>query len=369
MNPELRSKLNRLLDRLSTEDKYRCAAGIPGPVLELRSGSLPRNMARGNGIFDFAPFIADITGLELKKLREISKEIAQGYSFRAVLQKYRSIVPDFRSRKILLEDYIKAFFHRLSGRSIDSNTTNKIRQISLRVRDQVINIVYPDNLVSVGLLWEIFAEEAYSFKDPVECIYDFGANIGLSAVYFHLFNPSTEIVCVEPLEENLRLLKRNLHNNNVPSRLIRAAVGKIDGQTTLYFGEQSHALPSLHTQQAHTRQVPIMSFDKIVSGKGYGLKIDIEGSEGDLAEFPSIIENATWIVGELHYSSDTKQNRPIDSFFNTVQRNFVVIKNRPIIYFVGDEVMLCESFRTKTPLISKERIFLSSQLPYPNHQK
>lgn len=63
----------------------------------------------------------------------------------------------------------------------------------------------------------------------------------------------------------------------------------------------------------------MIPFDKIVNGKGYGLKIDIEGGEGSLAEFPSIINNAAWIVGELHYSADTEQNSLIDTFFGVVQ--------------------------------------------------
>lgn len=347
MNRELGSKLNNLLDRLSVEDRYRCAAGIPGPVLELRSGSLPRDIACGNGILDFTPFVADITGLELGKLRRYTEELEQKYSFGKVLQKYRSVTPDFRSRLTLLGDYTQALVHRLNGHSVDSNATDKIREIRLRPHDQTFSVVYPANLVSVGLLWEVFAEDAYFFEGSVERIYDFGANIGLSAVYFHSLNPSAELICVEPMEENLRLLERNLSTNNIPSRLIRAAAGRTDGQATLFFGDQSHALPSLQTKQAHTRQVPMIPFDKIVNGKGYGLKIDIEGGEGSLAEFPSIINNAAWIVGELHYSADMEQNSLIDTFFRVVQRNFAVKKGRPIIYFVGDEVLLCESFKTE----------------------
>lgn len=346
------SNLNHLLSRLSIEDRYHCAAGIPGPALELRSGTLPGHIARGNGIMDFTPLIADVTGLELKKLRECAKEIAHEYSYMTVLRKYNAITLDLSSRMILLEDYIKAFVHRLRGLSINRNATNKIREIRLCVRNQKINIAYPADLVSVGLLWEVFAEEAYQIQDPVQRIYDFGANIGLSAMYFHLLNPSAELICVEPMEENFLLLERNLKSNNIPAELIRAAAGKAEGQVTLFYGEQSHALPSLCTKQSHVRQVIMLPFDKIVSGSGYGLKIDIEGSEGYLAEFPSIIENAAWIVGELHYSGDIERDSLIDAFFDIVKRNFIVKKSRPIVYFVGDEVLLCECFKASKKLIS-----------------
>jgi FkbM family methyltransferase len=249
---------------------------------------------------------------------------------------------------ILLEDYIKAFIHRLRGLSINSNpiNINKTREIQFCIRNQTINIVYPADLVSLGLLWEIFGEEVYYFENSVKCIYDLGANIGLSAVYFHLLNPSAEIICVEPLKENLQILERNLGNNNINAKIIRAAVGDTERQTTLFFSDQSHALPSMHTKQPQARQVSMLPFDRIINSKEYGLKIDIEGAERFLTRYPSIIENATWIVGELHYSGNIESDSLIDAFFNLVKHNFIVKKGRPIIYFIGNEVLLCETFKT-----------------------
>ncbi|MBU4369413.1 FkbM family methyltransferase [Patescibacteria group bacterium] len=343
-----KSTLNRLLNRLSIEDRYRCAAGIPGPVLEMRSGTLPRGLACGNRILDFTPLVAEVTGLDLRRLRKYAKEIANEYSFKKILHKYNAITLDFRSRLILIRDYIKALIHRLRGISINSNpiNINKIREIQLCIHDQIINIVYPADLVSLGLLWEIFAEEVYYFENPVKCIYDLGANIGFSAVYFHLLNSSAELVCIEPMEENLRILERNLHSNNINAKIIRAAVGDTEGQTTLFFSDQSHALPSTHTKQPQSRQVSTLPFDRIISGKGYGLKIDIEGTERFLSQYPTIIENADWIVGELHYSGDIEQDSRVDAFFDIVKHNFIVKKGRPIIYFIENEVLLCETFKT-----------------------
>jgi len=343
-----RSTLNRLLNRLSIEDRYRCTAGIPGPILEMRSGTLPRELAHNNRALDYMPLIAEVTGLDLQRLRKYAKEIANEYSFKKILHKYNAITVDFRSRLLLLRDYIKAIIHRLRGLSINSNpiNINKTRGIQICIRNQIINIVYPADLVSLGLLWEIFAEEIYYFKNPVRCIYDLGANIGFSAVYFHLLNPSAELVCVEPMKENLRILERNLHSNNINAKIIRAAVGDTEGQTTLFFSDQSHALPSVYTKQPQSRQVSILPFDRIISGKGYGLKIDIEGAERFLSQYPAIIENADWIVGELHYSSNIERDSHIDAFFDIVKRNFIVEKGRPIIYFIENEVLLCETFKT-----------------------
>jgi FkbM family methyltransferase len=341
-------KLNHLLDRLSIEDRYRCAAGIPGAILEMRSGTLPRDLLHSSRIFDFKPLVANVTGLELRKLRKYAKEIADEYNLVRVVRKYKTITNDLRSRLILIEDYIKAFIHSLRGLSVNSNpiNINKIREIQLCIRNQIINIAYPADLVSLGLLWEIFAEEVYYFEHHVKCIYDLGANIGFSAVYFHVLNPSAKLVCVEPMEENIQILERNLNSNNINAKIIPIAVGNAEGQTTLFFGDQSHALPSLNAKQPQAKQVSILPLDKIINGKEYGLKIDIEGAERFLSQCPAIIENADWIVGELHYSGDIERDSHIDAFFDIVKRNFILEKGRPIIYFIENEVLLCETFKT-----------------------
>ena len=341
-------KLNHLLKKLSIEDRYRCVAGIPGPILEMRSGTLPRELARCKRISDFTRLIADITGLKLRKLHKYAKKIADEYSFVKVFRKYNAITNDLRSCLILLEDYIRAFIHSLRGFSVISNPVNinKIREIQLCIHNQIINIAYPADLVSLGLLWEIFTEEIYFFDKPVKCIYDLGANIGFSAVYFHVLNPATELTCVEPMEENIQILKRNLNSNNINAKIIPVAVGNTEGKITLFFGDQSHALPSVNTKQPQAKQVSILPLNKIINGKEYGLKIDIEGAERFLGQYPAIIENADWIVGELHYSGDIERDSQIDTFFDIVKRNFTVAKGRPIIYFVGDEVLLCETFKT-----------------------
>lgn len=340
--------LNHLLNRLSVEDRYWCVAGIPGPLLEMRSGTLPKDLTCNNRILNLTSLIADTTDLDIKKLRKYAKKIAEEYSLKKILYRYKTITSDFHSRLILFNDYIKASIRRLRGLSINNNPINikKIRKIQFFIHNQFINIAYPADLVSLGLLWEIFAEEVYYFNNPVKCIYDLGANIGLSAIYFHSLNPCAEIICVEPMKENLQILKQNLDNNNINAKIIHAAVGDTEKQTTLFFSNQSHALPSLYVKQSHARQVSILPFDRIISGEGYGLKIDIEGAERFLVKYPSIIENATWIVGELHYSSDIESNSLIDAFFGIVKHNFIIKKSRPIIYFIGNEVLLCETFKT-----------------------
>jgi FkbM family methyltransferase len=313
-------------------------------MLELRSGSLPGLLARGNGLRDFVPLVAQATGLKVEKIRKHARELELEYSASTVARKYCSIAGDFYSSLILFVDFMRALVHRLKGLSISSNSSKTTREVRLRIRGETCRIAYPADLVSLGLLWEVFGQEVYYVNATSNRIYDFGANIGLPAVYFHMLNPLAEIICIEPMEENVKLLKQNLRNNQVPSKLIQAIAGRTEGRTTLFYGDQSHALPSTHTRQPKNREVATLPFDQIVSGKGYGLKIDIEGAEGSLAEFPFVIENADWIVGEVHYCGEVEQDLRVASFLELVNSKFVIKKGRPIIYFIGDEILLCESF-------------------------
>jgi len=93
----------------------------------------------------------------------------------------------------------------------------------------------------------------------------------------------------------------------------------------------------------------MVRFDQIVRDANYGLKIDIEGSEAGLAAFPRIVCDAKWIVGELHYTGDESHDGGVDEFLGLVTASFVVTKSRPTIYFVGEEVMLCQSFKAVKP--------------------
>ena len=341
-----KSNLNYLLDKLPLEERYICAAGIPGPALEMRSGTLPKQIRWNFGLRDFQAPVAEVTHLKYEKLRRYKKRISQEYTLFRIVNKYKLITPNLNSRVILFKDYLISWFHHLRGTSIDNNIAKKMRKIKFCLHNKNIKIVYPADLVSLGLLWEIFAQEAYYFKEPVETIYDIGANIGLSAVYLHLINPKAKIICIEPVKENLNLLKQNIKLNHINAEVIPAAAGEKKGEMSLYYSKQSHALPSLYTKQGNGIKVPIIPFNSIVKGKNYGLKIDIEGAEASLAKFPSIIKNAAWVVGELHYSENVERNKKIDKFFDIVKKNFIVKKSRPIIYFVGDNILLCETFKT-----------------------
>lgn len=338
----LDSTLKYFFDKLTLEEKYKCILGIPGEFLELRSGYFPAGVDTEK---DFRDYLVKIANIDLSKLKKESIKNIE-YKFLDIFSKYDEIIPDDKDKYLLFSNYLKFLSQKNEGIANMENYTDKVNITNFFIKDRDIKISYPDDIVSLGLIWEVFGEEVYYFDKPVQHIYDFGANIGLSTIYFNLLNPEAKITCIEPLEKNIKLLKKNLKDNSISAEIIEGAVGEKDGEMKLFFSDQSHALPSTSIRQTQNQIVRIFPIDKIVKEKNYGLKIDIEGSESYFHKFPNVIANATWIVGELHYSKNKKENKKIDIFFEIIKKNFMIKESRPVIYFVGEEAILCKSFKT-----------------------
>ncbi|WP_038976554.1 FkbM family methyltransferase [Bradyrhizobium japonicum] len=187
----------------------------------------------------------------------------------------------------------------------------------------------------------------YGEYDQVSHIYDFGANIGLASLYFSCVYPNAKLTCIEPLPNNIEFLRANLSLNSIDAVILPVAAGRARGSVELFHSPQSHALPSLFTRQANSIEAPMVPFADIVAGESYGLKIDIEGAEADLIDFPEVVLKAKWIVGELHYTGETAHDYKVDELVALISSRFEICRGRPIAYFVGQDVVICESFRAR----------------------
>ena len=180
---------------------------------------------------------------------------------------------------------------------------NQARDLRLAIRT---------NARDVEILEEIFAREAYRFDNPeVNTILDLGGNIGLATVYFQAAFPAAQLACVEPVGENLRVLKRNFELNGVTARVFEAAAGPEDGTTqfrnrpsdpTFGSAEFSGAVPSSNDEII---TVPMISVQSILDALGWDridlLKIDIEGGERELLKGePAWLKKVGAVIGEGH---------------------------------------------------------------------
>ena len=146
---------------------------------------------------------------------------------------------------------------------------------------------------------EVFEHECYGLPSACQpsTILDLGAHIGLAAIYFARSFPSARIACVEPVTDNLRLLRDNLEMNGVAAAVFAAAAHVEDGsvwmeRATLSFGHKiaSDAGPVA----GELFEVAALSVPTLIERLGWeriGLvKIDIEGHEAAL-----LSERSDWL--------------------------------------------------------------------------
>lgn len=135
-------------------------------------------------------------------------------------------------------------------------------------------------------------------------ILDAGSNIGLAALFFSEYFPEAEIVCCEPHQDNIELLKLNTANLRKVT-VLRCALGKTAGAgTVLQTSATSYA--NIKVVEDISGDVPIYDYAELLKVSGVPsfdlIKIDIEGAEyGFLSSMSEAqLAQCNWIVGEVH---------------------------------------------------------------------
>ena len=184
--------------------------------------------------------------------------------------------------------------------------------ISLRVPPALQPVSLRMNTSDIPTFLQVFARAEYDieFIQVPEYIVDLGANIGLAAAYFTGRFPEAKIICVEPNNENFKIL---LQNTNGYSNVITlcAAVWHESGNLEIvesddagkplgFWGTQTRAF-SVEGSASITLNgniVPAMTVPEIMKAANFPridlLKVDIEGAElelftGDTSEWLPLI--------------------------------------------------------------------------------
>jgi len=162
------------------------------------------------------------------------------------------------------------------------------------------------------IISEVFKDQCYfiSQNNEINTILDLGANAGFTSVYFSKFFPKAQIACVEPMPNNISILKESLTLNNVNAIIFEAAVSVADQEITMQtgdrdYGNKVHDIPFGKEMNNNTLIVNGLSIETIIRQLNWEqidlLKIDIEGYEGILLK-----ENNNWlskvnmIIMEIH---------------------------------------------------------------------
>lgn len=200
--------------------------------------------------------------------------------------------------------------HLNGGRSVSEYILNGLRFL---VREGT-----NDQDVVTSIIWN----GEYQIKGLTECnvIVDLGAHIGSYGIFSLAYMKGSKGIALEPLPENVQLIKLNAELNGVADRLeiINGAVGVGDKMTissldpTTDSGKMHEFIGNRNITSMSHRAVEVkvytlkMLLDLVESKWGFKqvsvIKLDVEGTEGDFFRRASDEEllRVDWFVGEYH---------------------------------------------------------------------
>lgn len=179
------------------------------------------------------------------------------------------------------------------------------------------------------ILWQVFLKRFYELGvhyrldediDTLDTIVDLGGNTGLAAAYFTArYRPRT-LLSVEPIPQNVAVLRHNAALSGLDWKIEPAAVAGASGTaefTVSAFWDTCTAVPAV-ADLRRTRpyrlenvlarpsvRVPALTVDEVLAKHGIGhvdlLKVDIEGSEAEVfSQVQPWMEQVERIVLEVH---------------------------------------------------------------------
>ncbi len=162
--------------------------------------------------------------------------------------------------------------------------------IVFRFNGKNIKIFLRENEDDFSILREIFLYGSYFRKElkdeSMQSIFDIGAHIGTSVLFFNALYPKSKIFCFEPSLSSRQMLKKNLAINGVDAFIFPFAVG-VEGKINFLFDEKNSSLSTglKDLKNCEVESKSINSFFDFLGRKEIDLlKCDIEGGEIALFE-------------------------------------------------------------------------------------
>ena len=196
-----------------------------------------------------------------------------------------------------------------------------------RYQKEMINffsykMIVPDCLSFVWQFKEIFADEVYKFPNVSEIpiIYDCGANIGMSCLYFRKIYPNSKLIAFEADPNIAEILIQNLKQNNIGNvKVIPKAVWiNEDGVELSIEGADASSIYS-SKNKVKIESVRLKNFlqsEKYISL----LKLDIEGAEVEVLK--DCHENLLHVKNIfIEYHSYMNGEQSLDSILNILTEN------------------------------------------------
>jgi len=149
-----------------------------------------------------------------------------------------------------------------------------------------------------------------------EILIDVGANIGIYTLYWLHF-PNTSAIAIEPFDENIKLLSKNIRMNNFMTR-VDIISKPLSSQNTLGWSTINDIRPggsdyklclNNNLNQSNSIKVETLTLDSILGGtkEKYILKIDTDGTDFDILKRAELALKDGKIVSILIESSEEDQ--------------------------------------------------------------
>lgn len=171
--------------------------------------------------------------------------------------------------------------------------------VTLHAREDTSDL---STIGSTFRLWDKLVDE-YGLADIHSdgLLVDVGAHIGTVAIAFLLDNPKAQAVAVEPLPENVDLIRLNAESAGVKDRL--TIYDRTIGDPVVHYGFDDHRyIGNIGGSTANTAiKVPSISLSSIALAHGPidVLKVDCEGCEWSAFADP-VVSRVRLIIGEYH---------------------------------------------------------------------
>lgn len=170
---------------------------------------------------------------------------------------------------------------------------------------------------------ELYTRKYYNWSTPKPnpVIFDVGALIGETVLYFKEQFPRARITAFEPSPRSFALLKRNVRLNRLTDvKLVNVAVGKGRGRLDFYIdknanhpwgrGDSLKTTKSANPQTSRIVKVSVVKLSSYIRGDIDLLKIDIEGAETEvIREIEPKLKHVRQLILEYHESVYNPENK------------------------------------------------------------
>jgi FkbM family methyltransferase len=209
--------------------------------------------------------------------------VTPGRSLRAIRSAFRS--EGFRLFGVrFARDYLR--FAWRAARRWGATDAGTLDMLGFRID-------YFNQSQALFLVHEVFVNGLYVFvaRDARPRIIDCGANVGMSTLFFKAMYPASSVIAIEPDRVAFDRLSETVARNRLREvTLINAALGEVDGTTTLYRdGSDPGCLIATTTQSrsgtiqsrggTSSAQVPAIRLSPLINEPVDFLKLDVEGAE------------------------------------------------------------------------------------------